>query len=170
MSLTPSSDTLVIREAQVNDIPLIRQVVEAAWPVAFGDILTPEFLTHELNRVYRSEALLNLMAEGERFLMAEDGHELVGFAAYRVVGNSAKLEKLYLMPDLKGQGYGKALILEVKARVILAGAAELLLNVNRSNPVVAFYQRMGFSIAREEDIEVGPNFFRNDYVMWLPLG
>lgn len=169
MSLTPSSNALVIREAQVTDIPLIRQVVEAAWPVAFGDILTPEFLAHELNRVYHSKALLKLMAEGEVFLVAETGPELVGFAAYRVVGDSAKLEKLYLMPDLKGQGYGKALILEVKARVILAGAAELLLNVNRSNPAVAFYQRMGFSITREEDIEVGPNFFRNDYVMWLPL-
>ncbi len=169
MSLTPSSNALVIREAQVTDIPLIRQVVEAAWPVAFGEILTPEFLAHEMNRVYLPEALLNLMAEGEVFLVAESGPELVGFAAYRVVEGTAKLEKLYLMPDLKGQGYGKAFILEVKARVIQLGAAELLLNVNRSNPAVAFYQRMGFSIVREEDIEVGPNFFRNDYVMCLPL-
>lgn len=169
--MTPpfSQDALTIRQAEISDIPLIQRVVEAAWPVAFGEILTPEFLAHELKRVYSAAALRHLMADEELFLMAETGGELAGFAAYRVAGCRAKLEKLYLMPGLKGQGYGKALILDVVERVTKAGATDLQLNVNRSNPAVRFYQRMGFVITREEDVEVGPNFFRNDYVMCLAL-
>lgn len=165
--------TCTIRPATPDDITAIQQVVQAAWPVAFGEILAPAFIAHELRRVYSDEPLNTLMTEGERFLMAESGHKVLGFASYRITedgdGPSGKLEKLYLMPELKGKGHGKALVSAVIELTSEAGCRELLLCVNRANPSVRFYQRMGFTILREEDVEVGPGFFRNDYLMRLPL-
>ena len=38
------------------------------------------------------------------------------------------------------------------------------LNVNRHNPALAFYERLGFQQHREEDIPIGP-YWMNDYVM-----
>lgn len=162
-----------IRPGTLADIPAIQQVVQAAWPVAFGEIITPAFIAHELRRIYNDEPLKALMTDGERFLMAESGEGVIGFASYRITESEAglggKLEKLYLMPDLKGKGHGKALVSAVIQLTSEASCRELLLYVNRANPSVRFYEHMGFTSLREEDVEVGPGFFRNDYLMRLPL-
>ena len=49
------------------------------------------------------------------------------------------------------------------------GATNLELNVNRHNKALGFYQRSGFTILREEDIDIGNGYFMNDYVMTLAL-
>jgi GNAT superfamily N-acetyltransferase len=104
---------------------------------------------------------------------------VVGFASYGELVDTAepstgtkrlaKLYKLYLLPELKGKGYGSALVNAVIARCGQTGYEQLNLSVNRGNPSVAFYQRQGFSVLKEEDIEVGPGFVRHDYVMGKPL-
>jgi hypothetical protein len=43
------------------------------------------------------------------------------------------------------------------------------LNVNRTNTAVKFYQNYGFAIVEEVDIEIGSDFWMNDYVMQLPI-
>ena len=50
-----------------------------------------------------------------------------------------------------------------------SGAKALQLNVNRYNSAVHFYEKQGFKIIREEDIDIGEGFFMNDYVMELKL-
>jgi diamine N-acetyltransferase len=138
-----------------------------AWPVAFGHILPEAFLDHELKRVYSDQSLESLMAEGERFFLRVAGDEIVGFASLKVdvADDTGKLEKLYLKPQCKGQGHGKALLLHVIDEATQAECRSLSLNVNRSNPAIQFYESLGFQIIREEDIVVGSSFTRNDYVM-----
>jgi hypothetical protein len=38
-------------------------------------------------------------------------------------------------------------------------------NVNRYNNALAFYQKLGYEILKEEDIDIGEGFFMNDFVM-----
>jgi ribosomal protein S18 acetylase RimI-like enzyme len=45
------------------------------------------------------------------------------------------------------------------------GATSLLLNVNRNNPTKGFYEKLGFTVIKEEDIDIGNGYFMNDYVM-----
>ena len=47
------------------------------------------------------------------------------------------------------------------------GATSLQLNVNRHNKALHFYEKQGFKIIREEDIDIGEGYFMNDYVMEL---
>jgi ribosomal protein S18 acetylase RimI-like enzyme len=42
-------------------------------------------------------------------------------------------------------------------------------NVNRHNKALHFYEKYGFKIIREEDIDIGEGYFMNDYVMELKL-
>ncbi|MBS1504124.1 MAG: GNAT family N-acetyltransferase, partial [Bacteroidetes bacterium] len=64
----------------------------------------------------------------------------------------------------QGKGYGKILINEVAQRTRDAGKHRLDLNVNRYNKARTFYEKMGFTVAYEEDIPIGP-YWMNDYVM-----
>ena len=48
-------------------------------------------------------------------------------------------------------------------------ATALQLNVNRINKARFFYERLGFSVTREEDTDIGHDYFMNDFVMEKPL-
>jgi GNAT superfamily N-acetyltransferase len=173
-----NTDTPRIRAATLDDRAMIRRIAEEAWPVAFGSLISEEFLRHELAREYSDEALYTQMQEeGHCFLLLEpeSGHgDTLGFASYSLRSAddeplAATLHKLYLWPSLKGKGYGGLLLNAVVDAVRQAGAAWVELSVNRQNPAIQFYQRHGFSIVCERDLEVGPGFVRQDYLMTRPL-
>ena len=53
--------------------------------------------------------------------------------------------------------------------ILPSHATAVELNVNRDNPAISFYKKLGFGIKREEDIDIGEGFFMNDYVLSLQL-
>jgi ribosomal protein S18 acetylase RimI-like enzyme len=158
-----------IRAATLEDIAAIRRIAERSWAVAYRDILTPQQMAYDLAREYSPDALKAQMeAGGQTFLMLCTPEEAVGFAAFSAYPEQPKatyLNKLYLLPEYQGKGYGALLMTAVQAEGRQRGDTQLYLTVNRNNPAVAFYQKSGFHIIRELDTEIGPGFWRNDYVM-----
>jgi ribosomal protein S18 acetylase RimI-like enzyme len=166
-SATSANAGAVIRAASHQDFATIREIAIAAWKVAYKDILSAEFMAHEWEREY-SDAALSVQTEalGHQFLILEEQPaQAVGFSSFSVQKTVAELHKLYLLPEAKGLGYGKALIAEAEARARALGCDLMELKVNRANPSVAFYQKLGYSILREADTVVGDGFIRTDYVM-----
>jgi diamine N-acetyltransferase len=126
-----------------------------------------QFMLHQF---YRPDALLAQMRAGQQFLLAEINLVPLGFAAYSPIQDNVwKLHKLYVLPHLQGKGIGSALLDVVKDTAIEGGASQLILNVNRNNPALHFYERYGFQRLRTEDIDIGSGFFMNDYVLGLSL-
>jgi diamine N-acetyltransferase len=157
-----------IREANINDVEAIRQLANDTWWPTYGPILEKEQIEFMLREIYSSEKLTDQIANGEQqFILLSEGEQPVAFAAYSPRQENPdifKLHKLYCLPSTQGKGYGKILISEVCDRVLEAGKSLLELNVNRHNKAKDFYEKMGFIIAYEEDIAIGP-YWMNDYVM-----
>jgi diamine N-acetyltransferase len=158
--------------AGTSDIPLIRQLAEKTWWPTYSAILSSEQLSYMLNAIYSEQALTKVMNDQSQiFMLLRDGGGAVGFAAYGPKEHepqTVKLHKLYVIPGMHGKGYGKFLIDEVRQRAIKAGMKHLDLNVNRFNPAKNFYEKLGFTVIKEEDVPVGP-YWMNDYVMRLNL-
>ena len=72
-------------------------------------------------------------------------------------------------PGLQGQGLGKILLNHIIDLLKKQGAFKLVLNVNRYNKARQFYERMGFTVIREEDFDIGNQYFMNDFVMELRI-
>lgn len=153
-------------EAGEADIPTIRALARHIWPIAYGNILSEGQLAYMLELMYSTEALQQQMQEGHTFRLLYLNETAVGFASWSVVDKGIyKLHKLYINPDLQGQGLGRFVVEEIGKELKSAGASLLYLNVNRHNKARYFYQKLGFSIAREEDNDIGNGFYMNDYVM-----
>ncbi len=162
-----------IRFADGEDIALIGYLAQQSWPQTYHNILAPPQIDYMMNLFYSPASLLRQMVElKHQFLIVEESEEPVGFAAYSAGAEPdvCKLHKLYVLPSQQGKGLGKLLLDFVANYVHAQGAVRLQLNVNRQNQARLFYEKLGFRVIREEDIDIGENYFMNDYVMELDLG
>lgn len=157
-----------IEQATINDVETIRQLAQETWWPTYSPLLAKEQIAFMLDEIYSAEKIAQQIEQGSQIylLLIEDGRA-VAFAAYSARDEDPdiyKLHKLYCLPATQGKGYGKILINAVSKRILAAGKNILELNVNRHNNAKSFYQKMGFTIAYQEDIPIGP-YWMNDYVM-----
>jgi GNAT superfamily N-acetyltransferase len=111
------------------------------------------------------------MRKDHQFIIVYNASIPVGFAAYGEIEPSVyKLFKIYVLHSQQGKGTGKFIIGQIINDIKPKGAASLQLNVNRYNKAKLFYENLGFTIVRTEDIDIGSGYFMNDYVMEKTLG
>jgi ribosomal protein S18 acetylase RimI-like enzyme len=156
-----------IRYANVDDLTTIEQLAREIWPVTYAEIVAPDHLNYMLNLFYNNAALRDQMLDQQQtFLMVELDGKPVGFASFSTVEPGiSKLHKIYVHPDTQGKGIGKQLIDFITDHLHTQSILTLRLNVNRYNKARFFYEKLGFSIMKEEDIDVGNGVFMIDYVM-----
>lgn len=146
----------------------ITDIAARTWKVAYKDILSPEQVSYMLEEMYAPAVLLQRLEKGNLFFLIYDEQEIpMGFAEVElnINGSEAKLHKIYVLPEAQGKHMGLQLLNHIKS-VAAAGAQKVLtLNVNRYNPALHFYQKHGFTVLREEDINIGNGYYMNDYVM-----
>lgn len=167
-----TSAELVIRFADLDDIPTIGYLAQQIWPVTYGAILPEGQLDYMLDMNYSPESLNDQITKlHHRFLIAELDEDAVGYASFSASEDEGvyKLHKIYVLPQTQGLGVGRALLDFVTEQILEEGASALRLNVNRYNKAKDFYEKQGFSVTKEVDIEIGNGFQMNDYVMEKPV-
>jgi ribosomal protein S18 acetylase RimI-like enzyme len=162
---------LLIRQANETDIPAIRHIAHHTWPVAYGKLLSTEQLDYMLALMYSEESLQQQFSKGHTFYMAEIDSHTHGFASVSAEGeNKFKLNKLYVLPTTQKTGAGKALLQQVIRFAKDNRGAELFLQVKRDNPSKGFYEKHGFIVTGEIDLDIGNGYLMQDYIMTLELG
>ena len=159
-----------LRKATPADAGLIQNLARATWPSAYAAIISPQQIDFMLSQLYSPTELQRQLAGPVSFLLLYSAQQPVGFAGFGpLTPQRHQLHKLYVLPELQGSGAGKTLLQAVLQQVSHTPARELVLQVNRLNPAVGFYQRMGFAIWQEMDLYIGNGFYMNDYLMGLEL-
>jgi diamine N-acetyltransferase len=161
-----------ILHATLKDIPVIRSLAEETWWPTYSSIISVEQIRYMLDLIYGEKELEKVIRSGtQTFIILRDERGPQGFASYGLRSEDnqiCKLHKLYVLPENQGKGYGKSLIDEVRIRAMNLNTHALDLNVNRSNPAIGFYEKLGFVKIKEEDVPIGP-YWMNDFVMRLAL-
>jgi GNAT superfamily N-acetyltransferase len=132
-----------IRSARVEDVPIILELIR--------DLATYERAPGEVSAT--EEQLVDVLF-GERpaaeVLLAFEGESAVGFAVYfhnfsTWLGRAGLyLEDLFVKPEKRGKGYGRALLIELAkiARDRGCGRMEWAV-LNWNEPAIKFYQALG---------------------------
>lgn len=164
------SSAFSIRPASFTDIPFIREIANKTWPSAYEALLGKEQVDYMLDKLYSTKVLEDQMKKHHHFFIALQEYKPVGFCSFSTVEKDIyKLQKLYVLPTEQKTGLGKALLETVETVSKSMGAKKLQLNVNRKNIAKFFYERNGFSVLKEEDIDIGSGYFMNDYLMQKDL-
>src|SRR5262249_42837033 len=133
----------MIRPATPADVPTIAELIRA--------LAEYEKLAHQ---VVLDEAKLREHLFGPRpyaeVIIAEDAGQVVGFALFfynysTFLGQPGiYLEDLFVRPERRGQGHGKALLVELAGIAVERGCGRLEWSVlDWNEPSIAFYKALG---------------------------
>ena len=159
---------LRFKKAVVADIPQLIELAKEIWLPTFAVYFTESELNSLFSGMYNTEKITaDLENPHYAFYIVENSaQKSVGYFATSIKSDYLKLDKIYVSPNLQGQGIGKWIFNEIVRQARDRSLGMIQLNVNRRNaPAIAFYQKLGFIIIRSEDIP-GPNgFIYDDFVM-----
>lgn len=162
----------VIRAFQLDELHHVTDLAHKIWPSTFAEILSTDQIDYMLKWMYTPSTLEKQCADGHQFYGIEMDGEWVGFMGVELKHptiDAIKIHKLYVLPALHGKGLGREFIQFAVDLGCQGGFKQLLLNVNRYNKAVSFYQHIGFNILKEEDISIGEGYLMEDYVMALEI-
>ncbi len=153
----------------IQELEIVKDLAYKIWPIAYCEILSSSQLDYMLSKFYSIEALESQMKLGHVFLLLGEPNHNLGFASYQLnyEPNTCKLHKIYIDSTLQGKGNGKKLLQEVISNAQQNYQKSLILNVNKNNKAITFYQSQGFKIIKEEVIDIGNDYVMDDYVMEL---
>lgn len=161
-----------IIKATTEEILVIKELAYKIWPSTYGTILSNDQIIFMLNKFYSEESIVNqIERENQQFYLLKYSGFAVGFLSFELncKPSETKLQKLYVLPEMQGKGYGKLLV-----DFCLKNAKEnqqetVFLNVNRLNKAKIFYENLGFKVIYEEDIAIGNGYLMEDFVLEITL-
>jgi RsiW-degrading membrane proteinase PrsW (M82 family)/ribosomal protein S18 acetylase RimI-like enzyme len=164
--LFEATPTITLRQASDEDVLLIRELSLQVWPQTYASILSPEQIQYMLHLMYSEAALHQQLQDNHHFFIVYNAGIPIGFTSYSAVEPSIfKLHKIYILPQQQGRGTGRKVMEQVIERIKQEGANTLRLNVNRNNPALQFYEKLGFIPIGAEDTDIGNGYLMEDYVL-----
>lgn len=164
---------ITIRRADRSDIPLIRGMADVVFRRTYADTLSPEQMEYMMDWMYSARSLQEqIEGSGKTFCVAEADGKPAGYVSFEFEDSLPDgrklfhLQKLYVMPAFQRCGLGERMYSYVK-RTLKETCPEgfrIELNVNRNNPAVGFYERVGMFRDRQGDFPIGNGFYMNDYI------
>jgi GNAT superfamily N-acetyltransferase len=114
-----------------------------------------------------SEAMQKQLRDGYEYFMTERDGQPIGYCAVQpqTADGSLFLSKLYLLRDARGGGTGRVCMEFIEQLARRRGLKLLWLTVNKGNPAVNAYERLGFRIAANLVMDIGGGFVMDDYRM-----
>lgn len=110
---------ILIREAQLNDMPELREVAISSYHDAFASFNTLENMEAYFQESYNLPSLeRELMESNTKLFLACDEKKIVGFSRLResnevsdILGsNAVELQRLYVLTAVQGKSIGKLLM------------------------------------------------------------
>lgn len=161
-----------VLKADLADFETVHGLAKRVWGPTYKSILSEPKLEYMFDMMY-SEAAYNeqITTKNHHFLLVKEEKEFLGFAAYELNYRyeTTKIHKIYIVPEAQGKGVGKALMNRIIMQAKQHQNDKIVLNVNRYNTAVKFYESMGFAKTGEEDIDIGNGYLMEDFIMKLSL-
>ena len=142
-----------------SDFDGLYEFMRPIWLETYGEFLPKGQILTLLDKYFSKEGIAHYRALGYEYKKLDDAGVLV-FCEH---DDHVYLDKLYLLPKFRGKGYPVYALNELLKR-----KKDVLLNVNQHNArALKCYLKNGFTIDKEEIIDLGNGMKNVDYVLRL---
>lgn len=157
---------ITLNPANENDLPAIADMAKEIWNRHYPAIIGQVQVDYMLNKMYSYDALRKQMSEGQLFFLINDEENMAGYLSVSSENDNKNLfiHKFYIYSDRQKQGIGAAVFEKILS--LFPQSEEIRLQVNRQNhTAINFYFKVGFTIERVADFDIGDGYFMNDFIM-----
>lgn len=156
------------REINPNDQEAVSELSKLASSILreyYDPLLGTEQNTYMINKFQSVPGILAHMARGAVYVVVQVENETIGFYAYEIHEDALYLSKFYFTHKSRSRGYARPVIQELDRIARQYHLPVCRLNVNKYNPSIRAYERLGFSIVKSEVNDIGQGYVMDDYVM-----
>lgn len=153
-----------------EDINALCQVAEKAWHAAYDQLLPPGQVDYMVELLQSPQAVKKQMAqENYIYYTVMAGGEPKGFAGFAPGYQGREemfLSKVYLLPELQGQGAAREVFRLVESEARRRNLPVIRLTVNKGNTHAAeVYRHYGFETVDSVVTDIGGGYVMDDYIM-----
>jgi diamine N-acetyltransferase len=158
-------------------LDVIAGLAHEIWYEYYVPLIGRAQVDYMVSRFQSSEAMAQQMREDYEYFLIQRGRvqhgpadgqgRSIGYCAVQSqpAESSLFLSKLYLLRDARGAGTGRECMEFIEQLARRRGLTLIWLTVNKGNPAVRAYERLGFRIAADLVMDIGGGFFMDDYRM-----
>ena len=172
--MSPSIQFVPATTPQQFDV--IARLAHEIWYEYYVPLIGRAQVDYMVGKFQSSGAMQQQLHEGYEYFLIEGGTterdgQPIGYCAVQEqpAQNSLFLSKLYLLRDARGGGTGRVCMEFIEQLARRRGLKLLWLTVNKGNPAVNAYERLGFRIAANLVMDIGGGFVMDDFRMEKPL-
>ena len=153
---------ITIRNAKLEDAPMLGHIQVMSWRSAFRNIASDEYLDRRVSEKNQAGDWQEILAVPEQVVfVAAKENQLIGYAwAHKEEEESipwdSELISMHILPDYKRQGIGRKLFTAVASQLKEQGCKSVYLWVLEDNsPSRRFYEALGGELSGTHQIELG---------------
>ena len=158
-----------MRPIQRADFETLAALAQQIWREHYSTIISREQIEYMLSGRFSATSLARYIDSDVRwFDVLEVNGAFIGYCSYArtTEPREMKLEQLYLLPELHGQGFGKFMLNHAEARAVALGCESLMLQVKKKNKkALQVYRGSGFELREEVVVDIGNGFVMDDFIM-----
>lgn len=158
-----------MRLLERDELNVVKSLAYDIWPRVYDYMISSEQISYMLSMMYNLDKLQQQCSEGVKFVLLEVEGMPQGFVSFEEKADCIFLHKLYLRPEMQGQGFGKKMLQVAIDFAVDSKKPRFELTVNRNNKSLEFYMSQGFQVKEEKDFDIGGGYFMNDYILSLAV-
>ncbi len=159
-----------LKKVESDEISAMCQVAEKAWHISYDQLLPPGQVDYMVERFQSPKAVKEQINQENYvyYMVLADGTPkgFAGFAPWYQGQEEMFLSKVYLLPEVQGQGAAGKMFRLVESEAQRQGLSAIRLTVNKQNAhAIEVYQHYGFKIIDSVVTDIGEGYVMDDYIM-----
>jgi GNAT superfamily N-acetyltransferase len=161
----------ILPVSEAGSLAAVAELAAQIWEEYYVPLIGRAQVDYMVEKFQSAPAMRRQIDNGYEYFAVRRGERLIGYFAIQCERDAKRLfiSKLYLDKSSRGAGTGRRCLEFIEELARQRGLTLLWLTVNKGNPTVQRYQRLGFRIAEEIVIDIGSGFVMDDYRMEKPL-
>lgn len=161
------SDVRLVPVTTAAQLAGVERMAREIWHEYYVPIIGQAQVDYMVEKFQTADAMKAQIEQGYEYFDIRQGEDAIGYVAIRHDGADANvfISKFYVLAAHRKSGVGRKALALIQDVARERGAKKLWLTVNKGNPSIRAYQRLGFGIVEALVMDIGGGYVMDDYRM-----